>query len=123
ARGNLDRSSWNSGRRTAAGAAIRRMLLLAADRRLQVGFELIDILLGDDLARNDVDLFGRRIAFEGRRQHLHALVAPLERLLHDRAGEAALTHRTERDRVLVEADHRDLAQLAGVAQRLVDAGR
>src|SRR5205814_4601894 len=54
---------------------------------------------------------------------LHALIAPFIGLLHDRADDGALLHAAQRDRVLVEADDRHLADLAGLAQRLVDARR
>ena len=44
------------------------------------------------------------VAFEVGGHQLHALVAPLERLLHDGAGDRAFADAAERDRILVEAD-------------------
>ena len=96
------------------------------DRGLQVGLELIDIGLVDDLGRHDDQLVlrdARLVALEILGHQLHALIAPLEGLLHDGAGEAAVAHGAERDRVLVEGDDGDLAELAGRLQRLVDLRR
>ena len=99
---------------------------LLALPRLQLGPEGIDVGLVDDLGRNDDQLVGRNarlVALEILRHQLHALIAPLVGLLHDGADDGAFLHAAQRDRVLVEADDRDLAELAGVLQRLVDARR
>ena len=54
---------------------------------------------------------------------LHSLIAPLERLLNDRANDRALLDAAEHDRILVEADDLDLPQLAFFLQHFIDARR
>ena len=65
----------------------------------------------------------RLVAIEVVGDQVRALGAPLIGVLHDRAGERALGDGAERDRVFVEGDDRDLAELAGVPQRFVHARR
>src|ERR1043165_477713 len=104
----------------------RWIVLLLALPLLQLGPEGIDIALFDDLGRDDDQLVGwneRLVALQVLRQVLHALIAPFIGLLHDGADDGALLHAAQRDRVLVEADDGHLADLAGLAQRLVDARR
>ena len=72
-----------------------------------------------------ISLFGRDarlVALEILGHQLHALIAPLEGLLHDGAGDGAFLDAAERDRIFVEADDGDLAELAGFLQRLIDRG-
>src|SRR3954467_589841 len=79
--------------------------LRLAQHLLHLGHELVDVRLLDDLAGHDDDAVGRDaglVAFEIFRHQLHALIAPLERLLHDGAGDRPLLDATERDRILVE---------------------
>src|SRR3954467_9025764 len=78
---------------------------LLAPHLLHLGHELVDVRFLDDLAGHDDDAVGRDaglVAFEIFRHQLHALIAPLERLLHDGAGDRPLLDATERDRILVE---------------------
>ena len=94
--------------------------------RLQLGLEGVDVGLVDDLGRDDDQLVrrdARLVALEVLGHQLHALIAPFEGLLHDGADDGAFLDAAQRDRVLVEADDRDLAELAGLLQRLVDARR
>ena len=52
-----------------------------------------------------------------------ALIAPFVRILDHGAGDRAFPDAAERDRILVEGDHDDLAKLARLLQHLVDARR
>src|SRR5205823_1195595 len=94
--------------------------------RLHLGLEGIDIALVDDLGGNDDQLVGRDsrlVALEILGHQLHALIAPFIGLLQHRADDRSLMHAAQRDRVAVEADDLDLAELARLLQHLVDAGR
>src|SRR5208337_1907946 len=76
--------------------------------------------------RNDDDPVRRNpglVALVVLRHQLHALIAPLERLLHDGADDAALLDAAEGDRVLIEADDLDLPELARFLQHFVNARR
>src|SRR5947209_4048625 len=90
-----------------------------AERRLQIGAELVDIGFVDHFGWDDDQLVGRNarfVAFEIGGHQLHAAVSPLERLLHHRAGKTSLSDRAQRDRVLIERDYGDLPELAGRLQ-------
>ena len=50
-------------------------------------------------------------------------MTPFIGVLHDRTHDRAFAHAAERDRILVEADDLDLAELAGFLQHLVDTWR
>src|SRR4051812_24455422 len=101
--------SSRKGSRTPAVASLLQHLL-------HLGHEIVDVRLLDDLAGNDDDTVGRNarlVTLHDARHQLHALIAPLERLLHHRALDRAVLDAAERDRILVEADDLDLAELAG----------
>ena len=89
-------------RRPAAGSASVAQLLLEIGLELRRHCPWSMILPGtmvDPVRRND-----RLVAIQIGGKHLAALVCPLERLLHDRAGEGALLDGAERDRIFVERD-------------------
>src|SRR5262249_55715865 len=97
---------------------------LLAEHLLHRGHEVVDVGLVDDLARDDDDAVRGNaglVALENLGHQLHALIAPLEGLLDDRADDRAFLDPAEGDRILIEADHLDLAELAGFLEHLVDA--
>src|SRR5690606_27000383 len=103
-----------------------RFPALAADACLQLGLEGVDIAFVDAFRRYDDQAIGGNaglVAFEIRRHQLHALIAPGIWILHDGSGEAAFPHRAQRDRILVEADDGDLAELACSLQGFIDLRR
>src|SRR3569623_377465 len=90
---------------------------------LQLGPEGVDVALVDDLGRDAEQLVVRDpglVALDVLGEVLHALIAPLIRLLHDGADDGAFLDAAERGRIFVEADHLDLDELAGFLQRLID---
>src|ERR1700683_3830346 len=100
--------------------------LLRARALLQLGPEAVDIGLVDDLGRDDDDRIGgnhRLVATDIFGHQLHALIAPLIGLLHDGADDRAFLDAAERNRIFVEPDDLDLAELTGFLHRLVDARR
>src|SRR5579859_7950139 len=97
---------------------------LLLEHLLHLPHEVVDVRLVDDLAGNNDDAVGgnaRFITLDILRHQLHALIAPLERLLHDGTDDAAFLDAAERDRILVETDDLDLVELAGFFQHLVNA--
>src|SRR6516225_6842131 len=99
---------------------------LLAKHLLHLAHKVVDVRLVDDLAGNNDDTIRwntRLVALDIFRHQFHALIAPLERLLHDGADDAALLDAAERDRILVKADDLDLVELARLLQHLEDARR
>jgi len=74
----------------------------------------VDIGLVDDLGRDDDDRIGGNdglVATDIFGHQLHALIAPLIGLLHDGGDDRAFLDAAERDRIFVEPDDLDLAEL------------
>src|SRR5215213_6659203 len=66
---------------------VKRMKCLRPDLSFEIGFERVHFVLGDHDGWHDDEAIRRNlrlVAFEIGGHQLHALIAPLVRLLHDR---------------------------------------
>src|SRR5262245_14315860 len=126
-------NAWTPGKalpmpRTSSSGAPSTSLACLAGLLLQVLPERVDVRLLDRARRHveEAVLLQQRCTRLGSPrahelgQQLHRAVAVVVRVLHDRAGDRAVEDALQRRLVLVERDHRDLAEPARGLHRVED---